>query len=294
MKVLILDSDSTFTTQLEYFLKKSLSFDCCSCHSIAEFRQVSKKFKPDVYLIDVILANGQIFSILDELDPSRSIIITNYVTDRLSSTVSSLGFYSILVKPINFEVLRGMLEALKLKIKSPASPLVTRLISTFPQVFKLFNGVIDANAIQEGVEIIGKHLNANIVVAPFDEVQGLSYPLFAFYLTERLELQIQKFPSSWIESVKSGEVVVIFKDPRIQELFGKEINRVLIAPISNEVLGNWGYFLTFDGRKTPYSSEVVTFIHSCVVVVGLALVRLNLGLTLKSVLEDAITRVKVT
>ena len=260
---------------------------------------VNKEVEPDFYIMDVVLLNGQVFSVLDQFDPSRTILVTSFVSDRINKVASTCGFYGVLPKPISGDVLKGMLESLRLKaLLGPQSLTVevSRLLNVYPRVFNILaRNFIDGNKVQKCVEIIGQALNATVVVTPFEQGEKVSFPLFAYFKDESYVFQEKVIPKEWLDRLKKGEIVGQFVDEDLGLLtrtFGSEVKRVLLIPIASEELGNWGFLMTYDNRPVPYTKEEIEFVKGFSSVLTLALLRLKHNTTLEHVLKDAISRAR--
>jgi len=293
MKVLILDDEAPVRDFFKSFLESSFdNCECFTCGSVQEFKKLNTEINPDFYILDVVLLNGQVFSAVDQFDPSRAILITGYDSNRVRKVAQMYGFHGVLPKPVNGDVLKSMLDSLILRAGSQSRSRVQSLMSVFPRLFgTLAKSLVNGQKVQDCVEIVGKALDATVIVSPFEQDGTISFPLFAYFKEGEPETPRRlKLPQSWLDQLLDGELVTHFGQ-ELSEL-GTAVRRALALPIKGEGIGQWGFFLTFDGKATPYTQEEITFVRCVVDILALALLRLRHNTTLETVLRNAITKSK--
>jgi len=116
MKVLVLDDDALMRTYFKTLLEGRFEdCECCTCETIEEFKKLNVEVKPDFYILDVVVLNGQVFSVLDQFDPSRAILVTGYASDRVRKVAQICGFHGVL--PVGLVAFEG-LDGSSIKVRS--------------------------------------------------------------------------------------------------------------------------------------------------------------------------------
>ena len=111
-QILIVDDDVDSATALaEAIIREGFSVEVTE--NLQQARDYLKKRKPDVILIDLMLPDGQGLEIFDDLPAPRTtevILITGYASLQTSIEALRLGVRDYLIKPINFDHLKKVLE----------------------------------------------------------------------------------------------------------------------------------------------------------------------------------------
>lgn len=292
MRVLILDDEAPVRDFFKSFLESSFdNCECYTCGSVQEFKKLNTEVNPDFYILDVVLLNGQVFSAVDQFDPARAILVTGYDSDRVRKIAHVYGFHGVLPKPVNGDVLKSMLDSLVLRVSPRLRSRVQDLMGVFPKLFEvLAKSLVSGQKVQECVEIVGKALNATVIVSPFEQDGMISFPLFAYFKEGEPKMPRRfKLPKGWFDQLLNGKFVTCFEQGLDE--FGIDVKRALAFPIKGEGIGQWGFFLTYDDKDAPYSQEEITFVKCVTDILALALLRLRHNTTLETVLRNAITKV---
>ncbi|MFA5982921.1 MAG: sigma-54 dependent transcriptional regulator [Methylococcaceae bacterium] len=110
--ILIVDDDADSATALAHIISLE-GFVVELAGSLEQARAKIKKRIPDAILIDLILPDGQGLEIFDDLAPpitTEVILITGYASLESSIEAIRLGFRDYLIKPIDIEHLKNVLE----------------------------------------------------------------------------------------------------------------------------------------------------------------------------------------
>jgi len=110
--ILIVDDDVDSANALAQIIVRE-GFSVEVTETLAQARAHIKKRNPDVILIDLMLPDGQGLEIFADLPPPRTtevILITGYASLQTSIEALRLGFRDYLIKPINLQHLKNVLE----------------------------------------------------------------------------------------------------------------------------------------------------------------------------------------
>jgi DNA-binding response OmpR family regulator len=118
MKILIIDDDIEFTSQLQKSLSKS--YGCIkSKNSLTEARGCIQSESFDILLLDYDLGVGTGFEILETLqtltEKPKVIFMTSYGTKELAIDSINLGINKFLNKPFRIDSLKKMINELSIK-----------------------------------------------------------------------------------------------------------------------------------------------------------------------------------
>lgn len=112
-KILIVDDDDLVAASLKKVLIK-IGYDVSACLNAGEVEQFIEQFQPDIILLDIYLTTHNGIDVLRSLKKKHSalpvIMITGYADVKMAVTAIKAGAFDFLLKPIDLEQLRFVLE----------------------------------------------------------------------------------------------------------------------------------------------------------------------------------------
>ncbi|MBI5807076.1 MAG: sigma-54-dependent Fis family transcriptional regulator [Ignavibacteriales bacterium] len=131
-KILIIDDDDLVASSLKKVLVK-LNYNALSCLSAAEAEQMIADFQPDIILLDIYLTTHNGIDVLKSIKKKHTnipvIMITGYADVKMAVTAIKAGAYDFLLKPIDLEQLKFILDKAveNLRLKTEVNVLHTLL-----------------------------------------------------------------------------------------------------------------------------------------------------------------------
>jgi len=299
LKVLILDDEPITLSFLENLLGADPRYDVILCSSLHEFCELNKEEQPDLFIVDLLLLNGDIFSVTDEFDTRHAILMTGYLTNDVKHKAKSLSFGGVLSKPVKGKVLKNLLDTLAFDlINKKRDHSYEKALKIIPKLFELLGTqVVTVESIQSCLELIGEKLNVNLIVAPQSSTSRILFPLF-HYCTSNHELNDWPtgiLPDLILRPLQDRTSVYLNVeefDSDFQDFFktiGLKAERILAFPIFSKKLGDWGYvlFIQQSGQE-EFSKEVLLLIKCLVSILTMGLNKLVDTHKLTQALENAI------
>jgi DNA-binding NtrC family response regulator len=214
-KILIVDDDDLVAASLKKVLIK-IGYDVSACLNAGEVEQFIEQFQPDIILLDIYLTTHNGIDVLRSLKKKHSalpvIMITGYADVKMAVTAIKAGAFDFLLKPIDLEQLRFVLEKAveNLSLKLEVNKLHT-LLEENELTKEFFGKSSKIQRIVSSVEKLAKSTDTTILL---EGESGTGKEVFAKFIHQ----QSPRCNSTFI----TINCATIPKDLAESELFGHE------------------------------------------------------------------------
>ena len=182
-KILIVDDDDLVTASLKKVLIK-IGYDVLPCLQAGEAEKMVVEFQPDIILLDIYLTTHNGIDVLRSFKkkyPSIPVImITGYADVKMAVTAIKAGAFDFLLKPIDLEYLKFILEKAveHLKLKLEVNKLQTLMVDN--QLTKEFFG--KSTKIQRVVTSVEKLAKSSDTTILLEGESGTGKEVFAKFI----------------------------------------------------------------------------------------------------------------
>ncbi len=214
-KILIIDDDDLVSASLKKVLIK-LNYNVTACLQAGMAEQIILEFQPDIILLDIYLTTHNGIDVLRNIKKRFSsipvIMITGYADVKLAVTAIKAGAFDFLLKPIDLEQLKFILDKAveNLKLKSEVNKLHSLMEES--ELTKEYFG--KSSKIQRIVASVEKLANSGDTTMLLEGESGTGKEVFAKYIH-------QKSPRANAPFITIN-CATIPKDLAESELFGHE------------------------------------------------------------------------
>jgi two-component system, NtrC family, response regulator AtoC len=214
-KLLIIDDDDLVSASLKKVLIK-IGYDVSNCLNAGEAENMVNQFLPDVILLDIYLTTHNGIDILRALKKKHSsipvIMITGYADVKIAVTAIKAGAFDFLLKPIDLEQLKFVLEKAieNIRLKSEVNKL-SSLLENDELTKEFFGKSAKIQKVVSSVEKLAKSSDTTILL---EGESGTGKEVFARFIHQHSPRN--KAPFITINCA------TIPKDLAESELFGHE------------------------------------------------------------------------